>query len=185
MKILRTLKILEVAACDKPANKLARAVIMKSDTTTQAARDDAIAALREKKIQTAIDEKGLSRKEAEAMVGLEQNIKSVQKAAPTEADTAVASIEALADYENQGVSKHIAIAKFLETDTGRSLYTSFSDAKNEPVGRAITKRQYSNHFDALVDVYVKQHGMNHWKASNEVLKTKLGAAIYKEMNEAA
>jgi hypothetical protein len=182
--IIRSFKLREISSVDFPAQEGARMTIMKS-AGTQAARDASISALREKRIQTAMDEHGLTRKEAEAMVGLEQNVKASEKRAPTEADTAVASIEALADYDNPGATKHAGIAKFLKTDTGKSLYQSYSDARNEPAGRAITKRQYSNAFERLVDVYAKEFDGNRWKAANAALKTKLGTAMYKAMNEAA
>jgi hypothetical protein len=148
---------------------------------TQAARDDAISTLREKKIQDAMNQYGLTRQAAIAHVGPISGL--ANKAAPTEADTAMASIEALADY--RGVNKHVAIAKFLETAVGRSLYESYAEAKNEPSGGIIAKRKISNAFDALVDVFAKEHGGNRWTAANDVLKTKLGAAIYKAMAEAA
>ena len=96
----------------------------------------------------------------------------------------MASIEALAEYQ-EGGSKHASIAKFLDTDDGRSLYESYTESKSEPIGRAVTKRQHSKAFDALVDAFAKQHGSDRWKAANAVLKTKLGAAIYKAISEAA
>ncbi len=157
---------------------------MKSDTEsagTEAARADAVVQLHDRKIREYMQLKGCSRQEAMAALG-SGPIDSMAKAAPTAADTAIASIEALADYREG--NRHVAIAKFLGTDTGKSLYESYAEAKGEPSGDLIAKRKISGAFDALVDVFVKQHGVNRWKAANEVLRTKLGAAIYKEMSEA-
>jgi hypothetical protein len=178
-KILRTFKLAEISCVDFPAQEGARMTIMKS---TETARVDAVAQLHERKLRELMEMKGLTRQEAEATLGPGPDA-SVAKATPTAADTANASIEVLADY--RGVNKHAAIAKFLDTDMGRSLYESYADAKNEPAGGLIAKRKISSAFDALVDVFVKQHGVNRWKAANEVLKTKLGAAIYRAMSEAA
>lgn len=170
-KIMRKLTISEISSVDRPASKAARATIIKNDT--QGARADAIEQLRQKRIADYMAHNGVSRSDAEAAIG---NVGAYKSA--TAADTCVASITALADYEG------VTMAKFLDTDVGRSLYTSYADAKNEPRGGLIAKRKISSAFDALVDLYVKQHGINRWKAANEVLKSKLGAEIYKAMREA-
>jgi hypothetical protein len=184
-RIMRSFQLDEISAVRRPANKLARATIMKSDTEsagTEAARADVIARLHEKKLRQFMEMKGCTRQEAEAALGPGPD-GAVAKAAPTAADTCVASIEALADY--RGVNKHVAIAKFLDTDVGRSLYESYADAKNEPSVRSIAKRRYSTAFEAFVDAFAKNHDGNRWKATNAFLKTELGASLYRSMSEAA
>jgi hypothetical protein len=152
--------------------------IMKSNT--QAARDDSVEQLRQKKINAYMEQHGVSRADAEAAIG---NISAgAYKAAPTSRDTALATIE----YNSEVIAKRekTSLAKatddYLCSPEGRIIYADFAAAKFDGNEAPVTKRHATRAFDGLVDAFAKQFGMNKWKATIAVLDTPLGRDLYNQ-----
>jgi hypothetical protein len=103
-------------------------------------------------------------------------VKFNRQAAPTAADTALATMHALS--AEKGVSSAIALAKYLETPEGRELYAEYDKRYRDAEQIPMTKAQAKSALDGLAASLAAKFKTDKFRGMLAALDTKLGKKLY-------